>query len=222
MRVLAIRLQGIGYGDTKKAIGGYYDLAKEARAEIKESSNADEKQSWKDRLEELSYHVANTLVDTGNLSAAVRHLESLRCKNPTENTSLDIRLALLYISIGNIDKAREYSDSMPIQPLIHTASGDYSAAAAAYRGLPPPMDDISTQNLAVCLFYNGEIEEAMILLDGLVGKGRCFHALTFNLATMYELCSEKGRERKGELVGRVEKNVREGGGGERIGADFKL
>ena len=50
-------------------------------------------------------------------------------------------------------------------------------------------------------------------------KGRSFHALTFNLATVFELCSERGRERKGELVERVvERGVR----GERGQGDFKL
>ena len=59
----------------------------------------------------------------------------------------------------------------------------------------------------------------MKLLEGLVDQGRSFHALTFNLATVFELCCERGRERKGELVGRVESR---GVGGERGGGDFKL
>ena len=62
------------------------------------------------------------------------------------------------------------------------------------------------------------MDETVKLLEGLVGKGRSFHALTFNLATVFELCSEKGRERKGDLVERLERE----GMGERGAADFKL
>ena len=77
-----------------------------------------------------------------------------------------------------------------------------------------------TQNLAVCLFYVGKVDETVKLLEGLVDGGRSFHALTFNLATVFELCSERGRERKGELVERVAHG--RVGIGERGAADFKL
>ena len=97
------------------------------------------------------------------------------------------------------------------------ASVNYSAAISEWRALPS--SDLVTQNLAVCLFYIGKVDETVELLEGLVNeKGRSFHALTFNLATVFELCSEKGRERKGELVERVERE----GMGERGAADFKL
>ena len=63
----------------------------------------------------------------------------------------------------------------------------------------------------------------MELLEGLVDKGRSFSALLFNLATVYEVRSEseKGRERKGELVRRVE-GMMGGKRGERGVGEFKL
>ncbi|KAK3167380.1 hypothetical protein OEA41_010507 [Lepraria neglecta] len=39
LRVLVVRLQGVGYGDERRGVGGYYELAREARAEIKEASD---------------------------------------------------------------------------------------------------------------------------------------------------------------------------------------
>ena len=98
------------------------------------------------------------------------------------------------------------------------SSSNYPLAITEWRALPP--SDLVTQNLAVCLFYLGRVDETVKLLEGLVnGKGRSFHALTFNLATVFELCSERGRERKGELVERV---VERGLRGERGQGDFKL
>ena len=44
-----------------------------------------------------------------------------------------------------------------------------------------PSSDLATQNLAVCLFYTGKVDETLELLEQLVEKGRSFHALTFNL-----------------------------------------
>ena len=216
LRILVVRLQGIGYSDEKRSVGGYYELAREARAFIKTSTNAEEKELWKTRLKDLGVYVANALIEMGDLPAAARHLETL---TPRDDILLS-RLALTYIHLGDLDAAKNrltsLSTTTPLTPLLTMASGNYSAAIPEWRALPP--SDLATQNLAVCLFYIGRVDETVKLLEGLVEKGRSFHALTFNLATVFELCSEKGRERNGDLVERVERE----GMGERGAADFKL
>lgn len=60
-------------------------------------------------------------------------------------------------------------------------------------------------------------------------EGHSFHALTFNLATVYELCTERSRAKKMEFAERVAEktggsNGDEGGQAraERSNADFKL
>lgn len=222
LRVLAVRLQGAGYGDGRRGVGGYYDLAKEARAEVKKTSDPDEKQTWKGRLKELGLCVANTMIDVGDVGAAVRHLESLRPRNEKDEV-LEGRLALLHIDVGNVDAARQClvdANTSSLKPLLSMAEGRYADAAEEWKALPS--SDLATQNLAVCLLYTGKVDETLELLDQLVEKGRSFHALTFNLATLYELCSEKGSQRKEELVERVSKSIEEKGGGERGVVDFKL
>jgi hypothetical protein len=54
-----------------------------------------------------------------------------------------------------------------------------------------------------------------------------FHALTFNLSTIYELCTERSRALKIGLAEKVaeiltQERERGGGGGERVNGDFKL
>jgi len=54
-----------------------------------------------------------------------------------------------------------------------------------------------------------------------------FKSLTFNLATLYELSSERARELKGELAGKLARREPGSGKGEgrvweKSGADFKL
>ena len=221
LRVLVVRLQGVGYGDGRRGVGGYYDLAREARAEVKKATISEEKEVWKERLKKLGTFVANALIDMGDTGAAVRHLESLRPRDGKDEV-LEGRLALLYIDIGNVDAARQClpTTSTSVGPLLKMAEGRYADAAEQWSALPS--NDLATQNLAVCLFYLGKVDETLKLLDHLIDKGRTSHWLTFNLATVYELCSEKGIQRKGDLVERVCKSIEEKGGGERGVVDFKL
>ena len=221
--MLVLRLQGVGYGDGRRAIGGYYDLAREARAEVKNAPDPEERQMWKERLKALGLAcVANALIEMGDAGAAVRHLESLRPRSGKDEV-LEGRLALLHISIGNVDAARKClseTSASDLKPLLSLANGRYADAAEQWKALPS--SDLATQNLAICLFYNGKMNEALKLLNELAQKGRSLHALTFNLATVYELCSEKGSQRKEDLARRVSKAIEEKGGGERGVADFKL
>jgi len=53
----------------------------------------------------------------------------------------------------------------------------------------------------------------------LVEEGSSFHALTFNLSTIYELCTERSRALK---IGLAEKIAGMGSKGEKANADFKL
>ena len=218
-----MRLQGLGYGDGRRGVGGYYDLAREARAEVKKAADPAEKQTWKERLKELGLFVANALIEMGDAGAAVRHLESLRPRNGRDEV-LEGRLALLHINLGNVDAARRClsnTSASDLRPLLSMADGRYADAAEMWKKALPS-SDLAVQNLAVCLFYTGKVDETLKLLDQLVEKGRSFHALTFNLATVYELCSEKGSQRKETLVERVSKGIDEKGGGERGVVDFKL
>ena len=222
LRVLAVRLQGVGYGDGRRGIGNYYDLAREARAEVKKAGgDPEEKETWRERLKQLGLCVANALIQMGDAGAAIRHLESLRPRDGKDEV-LEGRLALLYINVGNVDAARQcLSDaSASVRPLLSMADGRYADAAEQLKALSS--SDLATQNQAICLFYTGKVHETLELLDRLVEKGRTFHALTFNLATVYELCSEKASQKKENLVGRVCKSIEERGGGERSVIDFKL
>ena len=221
LRVLAVRLQGMAYEDGRRGVGGYYDLAREARAEVKKAGSSEERETWKERLKQLGLCVANALIEMGDAGAAIRHLESLRSGDGKDEV-LEERLALLYINVGNIDAARKcLSDTrVSVRPLLSMADGCYADAAEQWKALPS--SDLATQNLAICLFYTGKVHETLELLDQLVEKGRTFHALTFNLATVYELCSENGSQRKKDLAERVFKIIEEKGGGERGVFDFKL
>ena len=189
--------------------------------EGKKAANPDAKQMWKKRLKELGLSVANTLIDNGDTGAAVRHLETLRPKVGKDEV-LEGRLALLHINAGNLHAARQCLSSTSashLNPLLLMADGRYEDAAEQWKFLPS--SDLATLNLAVCIFYTGKVDETLELLDQLIEKGRSFHALTFNLATVYELCSEQTSQRKEDLVRRISENIAKRGA-ERGVVGFRL
>ncbi|MCJ1268106.1 hypothetical protein MMC22_007992 [Lobaria immixta] len=239
LRVLAVRLQGIGYGDSKRGVSGYYDLARDAREQIAKTVG-DERRMWKERLEDLGVRVGNALIEMGDFAGAARHFESLRRRGGSDDVLLDGRLALLYLRLGDVAGARRYVEAVKdghgmLRPLLSMAEGRYEDAIAEWRELREGLDsEIVMQNLAVCLVYTGRLEETTSLLTSLIGAGHSFRALTFNLATVYELCSEKSQGKKIALAEQVAAGMMrrnsEGedgiggdrGGREKVNADFKL
>lgn len=123
LRLLAIRLQALSFNDWRRALVFYYELAREARAELARAINSPPPNNqlihlWKARLQDLGIRVASALVEMGDLAAAARHLESLRKVDEgarkgegggLEQQDVKVRymLCLLYIRIGNFAAAKD-------------------------------------------------------------------------------------------------------------------
>lgn len=170
LRVLAVRLQSIGFGDSRRSIAGLYELGMEARREVLKQERDDAtRKIWKDRLADLGIRTVNALVEMGDLDAAKRSLESLREPAPESNI-MKLRKGLLFLRIGDVDAAeRVFSDARDskeaalLQPLLSMSDGRYSDAADEWRSLQE--DNTRTdgglivQNLAVCLLYTGKLDQ---------------------------------------------------------------
>ncbi|OJD32442.1 tetratricopeptide repeat protein 15 [Diplodia corticola] len=264
LRVLSVRLMGLGYGDWRRGVMGYYELAREARIEAIKSHDPNSKQIWKGRLRELAIRVANALIEMGECEGAARHLaglvradsgtdEAIAAEEKADSASLSpesARLksmeALTWIKVGDIDAAKRCVAASPspaphtpsagdapppadpLNALVAMAEADYPTALTIWDMLAAesPDDPMVTQNRAVCLLYVGRIADARALLEDLIDHGEnssyAFHALTFNLSTIYELCTERSRERKLELVDKVSALEPSAMGWERQAGDFKL
>ena len=170
LRVLAVRLQSIGFGDSRRGIAGLYELGLEARREVmRPGSSDDERVVWKERLSDLGIRTVNALIEMGDLDTARRSLNNLR-SSQSENELHKMRKALLLLIIGDLDAAKELFDesndprSATLAPLLSMAEGRYTDAATEWRSLLPseassPGDPLVTQNLAVCFLYTGELNE---------------------------------------------------------------
>ncbi|KAG2412285.1 hypothetical protein HFD88_009842 [Aspergillus terreus] len=200
LRVLAIRLQSIGFGDSRRGIGGLYEIGLEARREIMRPDLTDEERRiWKERLSDLGIRSVNALIEMGDLNAARRSLSSLR--TPTKQV------------VGDPNEA----ENSIFPPLLSMAEGRYDDAVAGWRALlgrEPKRSDESmiSQNLA-----------ARQVLEELVRENNSFGSLVFNLSTVYELCSDKSPNMKAELVDVISKQPVTGHTNlDRPNADFKL
>lgn len=169
LRVLIVRLQAMGFGDPRRAIMSYYDLAREARAEIATAlANHDNSASevWKDRLVDLGIKVTGAMVEMDDLAGAAHHLAGLKSR---PDGKLNMAKALLWLHLGNTDAARlcvkegEFGDRI-ITALCGMADGEYETALSTWQELRGEMgeDEMVAVNLAVCLLYTGRMEEVQL------------------------------------------------------------
>ncbi|KAF2244305.1 hypothetical protein BU26DRAFT_522977 [Trematosphaeria pertusa] len=234
LRLLVVRLAALGYGEWRKGIMGYYELARECRENILRADVEDERKLWRTRLRDCGIRVANALVEMGDLEAAGRHLGTL--SGAPEDRDVLTMETLVWLRVGDIRAARhclsaasqvkpdELVDSS-LEALMQMANNEYTDAASAFQALHDkfPEDAMVTQNLAVSLLYTGHISEARELLTKLVDESPPFHSLVFNLSTIFELCTERNRDKKAALAEKLATRKVDGSVGWELGsADFKL
>ncbi|KAI0189689.1 hypothetical protein EV127DRAFT_431512 [Xylaria flabelliformis] len=244
LRILVVRLQTIGFGDPRRAVMSYYELAREARSEISRAACAHDHSAaelWKRRLVDLGIRVAGALIEMEDLAGAAAHLASLAEAQgggvEADRGRLAVCRALLWLHVGDVDAARhcvshgvagEMAERV-VDALANMADGEYDAALEKWRDLRDEMgengveDEMVGVNLAVCLLYTGRMPEGRDFLEELVSAGQTSHTLLFNLTTMYELCSDRAKSLKIRLAESVaEMEPRSGRGWEKTNVDFKL
>ncbi|KAG6026707.1 hypothetical protein E4U41_001195 [Claviceps citrina] len=218
LRVLCVRLQALGFGDARRTVMSYHDLAREAREQAAKAAAEHDKPAvtlWKNRLHELGVRVAGALIDMDDLSGAAHHLSSLR---DGPDGKMATSKALLWLHLGDVEKARQCAaqscrdvaeKQKVIMALCDMADGDYEAALGKWQELK--------EHLA-----GDEMVQGRDVLEGLVQSGSSSHTLLFNLSTIYELCTDRHRQLKMTLAERVAAMEESPAGWEKTNADFKL
>ncbi|KAI8963304.1 hypothetical protein F5Y11DRAFT_319894 [Daldinia sp. FL1419] len=243
LRVLGVRLQAIGFGDPRRAVMSYYELAREARMQVAKAGKAHDHSAaelWKHRLAELGVKVAGVLIEMDDLAGAAEHLATLGHGNQPFKVGGDERLAmsraLLWLHLGDVEAARRCVrrgedvglGERIVDALADMADGEYKDALEKWQELQRNMEESDIQdemvgvNLAVCQLYTGNMTEARDTLEGLVDAGLISHTLLFNLTTMYELCTDRHKNLKMKLAERVASKQPTPQGWEKMNVDFKL
>jgi tetratricopeptide (TPR) repeat protein len=248
LRLLCVRLAALGYGEWRKGIMGYYELAQECRESIAKADSEEDKKLWRARLRECGIRVANVLVEMGELEGAGLHLASLSSPAGTtkdtdivgleESRHILFMETLVWLRVGDLGAARRSLEAASgsgspndellegaLTALLHLANSEYGDAVSAFESLHEKFPDnaLVSQNLAVCYLYTGRIASARAQLTELVETSPPFHSSVFNLSTIYELCTERNRDRKASLAEKLAAREADGVVGyELANADFKL
>lgn len=173
LRLIAVRLQSIGFGDVRKGISGLYELGLEAKKQLaRRDYGQQEKTTWKERLSDLGIRVVNTLIEMGDLDAARRTLAGMVPPEEHDLRTISRRI-LLQLRVGDIEAAKSLLTSAPqlsdgiLDPLLEMAEGQYENAQSKWRSLRESykFDNdkaIITQNLAICMLYVGKLNEVRL------------------------------------------------------------
>ncbi|XXG98154.1 hypothetical protein Hte_004475 [Hypoxylon texense] len=178
LRVLGVRLQAIGFGDPRRAVMSYYELAREARLRVARAGGGGEgggkardhsaAELWKGRLAELGVKVAGALIEMDDLAGAAEHLATLGGGDGDQDFAvggdgrrLAMSRALLWLHLGDVGAARrcvkdgkggETGESV-VNALADMADGEYEAALEKWETLRQTMaeNDVHDEMVGVNL-----------------------------------------------------------------------
>ncbi|THW32262.1 hypothetical protein D6D21_10441, partial [Aureobasidium pullulans] len=217
----------------RRAIMGLYALSSECRTLAQKARvDKDEEafKMWKSRLSDLGIRVAGELVEMGELETARRHLATLEPEPATteaEMLEMCIRKTLLLLKIGDTQAAEEclatttastssesqtdLDENLLIQRQVLSAltalsTSNYTSAVTKLQSLNStyPSNPLILHNLAIANIYSNNVSTASSILESLVSETEIvFPTLLFNLSTVFELRTERARERKLGLVDAV-------------------
>jgi trafficking protein particle complex subunit 12 len=236
LRIQALRLQSIGFSDPRRGVSSLYDLGAECREHLQSPGlSNDERTLWTARLQEVGFRVINALIEMGDLDCARRAMNTTKPEGNNETSLWNVRKVILCLRMGLLKEAQRVvagsvsseSEKAILESLIAIADERFDEAASLLR--QPEVEEhallagLAKQNLAVVYLYQGNIQQAKDILETLVEDGHSFQTLTINLATVYDLTTDKARERKLMLadgIARRQKQVQQAQ--PFTNADFKL
>ena len=216
LRLQASRLQSIGFTDPRRGVSSLYDVGLECREHLSSpNTTPGQRMLWTERLQQVSIEVVNSLIEMGDLDAAARMLESLKPPNGEEPTLWASRMILLRLKMGDLSSAERLIEALGpasnarhlLESLLAVAQDRFEDASSLLSqtttDTDPATQALVKQNLAVAYLYRGEILRARQLLEELVEAGNSFQTLTINLATIYDLTSDRARELKTSMASRI-------------------
>ena len=105
LRLQALHLQSLGFGDPRRGISSLYDLGLECREQIAlPTKSAEDRLIWRKRLRDLGIRVVNALIEMDDLDAAKRTLMSTTGENLDPETLS--RIVLLLLKMGDTTTVR--------------------------------------------------------------------------------------------------------------------
>lgn len=236
LRIQALRLQSIGFSDPRRGVSSLYDLGAECREYLTSPTLSDEQRKvWTARLDEIGLRVVNALVEMGDIDCARRTMDATKPSSRDQLSVWYFRKVTLCLRMGLIEEAQSLINNIEcpaaqkaiLQSLIAVAEERFDAAADLLKQPGVEQDAslaaLAKQNLAVVSLYQGNIQQAKEILETLVDEGHSFQTLTINMATVYDLTTDKARESKMGLAEKIAQGQKQAQKARPFtNADFKL
>jgi trafficking protein particle complex subunit 12 len=236
LRLQALRLQSIGFSDPRRGVSSLYDLGTECREWLAVASlTPNQRQIWSARLEEIGLRVVNALIEMDDFDCAKRTLDSLRPAESQDSSVWQMRKFLLCLKMGLVREASsavdlihaEASEKAIFDALLAISEDDFETAVSLLSNPELSVDSnllaLARQNLAVAYLYKGDIINAREILETLIDANQSFRSLTVNLATVYDLTTDRSRDLKLAIAERIsEQQQRSKYARNFSNADFKL
>jgi trafficking protein particle complex subunit 12 len=236
LRIQALRLQSIGFSDPRRGVSSLYDLGAECREHLSSTGLSDaDRKVWTARLREIGFRVVNALIEMGDIDCARRTMDATKPSGGDELGLWNLRKVALCLRMGLLREARSLVDSTTcsepekaiLESLIAVAEERFDEAATLLQqpaiGEGHSLAALAKQNLAVARLYQGNVQQARDILESLVEEGYSFQTLTINLATVYDLTTDKARESKITLAEKVARHQKQAQQARPFtNADFKL
>lgn len=233
LRLQALRLQSIGFADPRRGVSALYDLATECREFlVSQSLSEAERKLWSARLEEIGVRVVNALIEMGDVDCARRTLNTMKPAQDQPAALWRLRKATLCLKMGLLGEVRRLvttsqdnaAEKKILESLLAVAEGHFDQAIEMLESTEDlgDLSALAKQNLAVALLYHGDIQKARTVLEGLINQGYSFQSLTVNLATIYDLTTDRSRNLKLALVDEIAKHQNPDQLRAFTNADFKL
>lgn len=170
LRVLNVRLQALGFGDPRRAVMSYHELAREARTRVGRATAEHDnsgRELWKERLYDLGIRIAGALIEMDDLEGASQLLGTLKDRG---DGKVGLSRALLWLHVGNTDEARRVvgegsAGEKVVLALAEMADGNFEPALDRWRVLREDEgegDEMVGMNMAVCLLYMGKMDEVSL------------------------------------------------------------
>jgi hypothetical protein len=178
---------------------------------------------WSNRLKNLGLYVASTLMAMGDSRACIHHLKSL-AHHPDGDFQDDFSyrvstaLGLAYLQIGDTLSAREWFrklsssvDTEFLNSVCWIADADWDTASTELEVLLQKSkqceDKLSEDklreaknNFAISRLHQGNLAEAMSLLESLGDNKKLRPTILFNLFTLYDLRYDQASQRKQRFI----------------------
>ncbi|RNA21317.1 trafficking particle complex subunit 12-like [Brachionus plicatilis] len=208
-------------GNSNESVSNLYkilSIVKKILLDLPQDSVA--RKVWNERKNKILFSISNILISRKNYSKAMEILKSIAESEYADKNAVWSSIGKLYATLGDalnasnsFKKAKAFSKENPSNKcrnllnlsFLKIINHQYKEAFDYLQEADQlaPHNSTILNNMAFCLFYSGNLIEAIKLIESKIHLNPAKYlneSLLFNLCTLYELESSKALQKKQNLL----------------------